>query len=75
MTPYDNLSRIEIIGPDGREFVAYYEPGAMLDLQDDERTLKVFVGWRRDPHADVAARRTFWEWTDCTMNPRFRPEP
>jgi hypothetical protein len=47
MTPYDNLSRIEIIGPNGREFVAYYEPGAMLDVQDDGRTLKVFVGERR----------------------------
>ena len=43
---FSNVSRIEIIGPGGRELVAYYEPGVVLDLQDEGRTIKLFVGER-----------------------------
>lgn len=41
----DKVTRIEIIGPGGRMFrLLELEPGIVLHLQDDERTLKLFVG-------------------------------
>jgi hypothetical protein len=41
------IDRIEVVGPGGREFVAYYsDSGVILSLQDDGRTLKIFVGER-----------------------------
>jgi hypothetical protein len=47
---YDNVTRVEIIGPGGLVFSYYCEPGVAPDVQDDGRTLKVFVGdpvpWR-----------------------------
>jgi hypothetical protein len=47
---YDNVTRVEIIGPGGQVFSYFCEPGVALDVQDDGRTLKVFVGeevpWR-----------------------------
>jgi hypothetical protein len=44
---YDNVTRLEVVGPGGREHVGYYMPGVVLELQDDGRTLKLFVGERR----------------------------
>jgi hypothetical protein len=38
------VTRLEVIGPTGREFVRYYSAGVTMRLQDDGRTLKVFVG-------------------------------
>lgn len=40
----DKISRIEIIGPGGRLFVGYFEVGVETSIQDEGRTLKVFVG-------------------------------
>lgn len=39
------INRVEVIGPDGREYVAYFSPGveARAVLQDDNKTLKVFL--------------------------------
>jgi hypothetical protein len=38
------VNRVEVIDSEGRAFVRYYvEPGAALELQDDGRTLKIFV--------------------------------
>lgn len=37
-------TRVEIIDSQGRAFVGYYEPGAVVSTQDDDRTIKVFVG-------------------------------
>jgi hypothetical protein len=50
MTDKDNLwnapiSRVEVIGPDGREYVRYFKEGEKMQysLQDDNRTLKIFI--------------------------------
>lgn len=40
------IERIEIIGKSGREFTAYYQRGIAMELQNDGRTLKIFVGQR-----------------------------
>ena len=39
------VTRLEIIGPDGREYVRYFESDEWMHymLQDDERTLKIFI--------------------------------
>lgn len=36
------LSRVEVIGPDGREYVKYHNK-ITLSLQDDGKTLKIFL--------------------------------
>jgi len=40
---YDNVSRLEIIDSKGRSYVEYGIVGMTFDLQDDGRTLKIFV--------------------------------
>ena len=39
------ISRVEVIGSDGREYVRYFEEGEKMHymLQDDNRTLKIFI--------------------------------
>lgn len=39
-TLLDNINRVEIIGPDGREYVKYDD--FEVQLQDDNKTLKLF---------------------------------
>lgn len=43
--PFSKVTRVEVIGPDGREYVRYFEPEEWMHymLQDDERTLKIFI--------------------------------
>lgn len=43
--PFAKVTRVEVIGPDGREYVRYFEPEEFMHymLQDDERTLKIFI--------------------------------
>jgi hypothetical protein len=43
---FTKVSRVEVIGPQKREYVRYFEDGEFMDwdLQDDDRTLKVFIG-------------------------------
>jgi len=39
------VTRIEVVDAGGRAFVRQYaEPGAVVDVQDEGRTLKVFAG-------------------------------
>ena len=40
-----NISRVEVIGPDGREYVRYFEPEEWVHymIQDEGRTLKIFI--------------------------------
>ena len=40
-----NISRVEVIGPDGREYVRYFEPEEWMHymIQDEGRTLKIFI--------------------------------
>ena len=42
---YEAVNRVEVIGPDGREYVRYFEDSEQIHhvLQDDERTLKIFI--------------------------------
>lgn len=37
------INRIEVIGPNGREYVRYGSNGLVIVEQDDGRTLKVFL--------------------------------
>jgi hypothetical protein len=42
------VTRIELIDATGRVLVRHYEqPGAVVSLQDDGRTLKIFAGTPR----------------------------
>ena len=42
---FSKVSRLEVIGPEGREYVRYFNEGEFMShsLQDDDRTLKVFI--------------------------------
>jgi hypothetical protein len=40
------VTRVEVIDSTGRVFVAYYEPGIEVHVQDDGRTVKIFAGER-----------------------------
>lgn len=41
----NKITRVEVIGPKGREYVGYFEEGieARASLQDERRTLKIFL--------------------------------
>jgi hypothetical protein len=43
---FSKVSRLEVIGPESREYVRYFKKSESMsyDLQDDDRTLKVFIG-------------------------------
>ena len=40
-----DISRVEVIGPDGREYVRYFEEDEFMNfsIQDEGRTLKSFI--------------------------------
>lgn len=40
-----DVSRVEVIGPDGREYVRYFEEDEFMHfmIQDEGRTLKLFI--------------------------------
>ncbi len=40
---YSSVTRVELIGNDGREFVRYGCSNVQVSLQDDGRTIKVFL--------------------------------
>ena len=40
---YPDVTRVEVIGNDGREFVHYGCSNVKVSLQDDGRTIKVFL--------------------------------
>ena len=42
---FSKVSRLEVIGKEGREYVRYFEEEEYMDwyLQDDDRTLKIFI--------------------------------
>lgn len=42
---FSKVSRLEVIGPEGREYVRYFEDEEFMHymLQDDNRTLKIFI--------------------------------
>jgi len=42
---FSKISRVEVIGKEGREYVRYFTDNEYMDwdLQDDYRTLKIFI--------------------------------
>ena len=40
---YPNVTRVEVIGKNGREFVQYDCSNVQVSIQDGKRTLKVFL--------------------------------
>ena len=42
---FTNVSRVEVIGPDGREYVRYFEDEEFMhiSMQGDDRTMKIFI--------------------------------
>lgn len=42
---FSKVSRVEVIGPEGREYVRYLHDEEYMghDIQDDDRTLKIFI--------------------------------
>lgn len=39
---FDNITRFEVIGPQGRELTSYGVHDIVLSIQDDGKTLKIF---------------------------------
>jgi len=48
---FDTVTRVEVIDNDGRRYVKYNVTDVELSLQDDERTLKVFVSY--EPEEEI----------------------
>ena len=42
---FSKISRVEVIGKEGREYVRYFTDNEYMDhdIQDDDRTLKIFI--------------------------------
>jgi len=42
---FSKISRVEVIGSEGREYVRYFKDDEYMDhdIQDDDRTLKIFI--------------------------------
>ena len=42
---FSKVSRLEVIGPDGREYVRYFEDEEFMhiSMQDEDRTMKIFI--------------------------------
>ena len=40
---YPNVTRVEVIGSEGREYVRYECSNVQVSLQDDGQTIKVFL--------------------------------
>ena len=40
---YSDVTRVEVIGPNGREYVRYECSNVQVSLQDDGQTIKVFI--------------------------------
>ena len=43
MEAFPHVTRVEVIGKNGREFVQWDCSNVKISLQDDERTMKVFL--------------------------------
>ena len=53
MIPYPNVTRVEVIDENGRSYTKYLDNDQKVyySLQDDKRTLKVFIDkttWKED---------------------------
>jgi len=45
MKEFKNITRVEVIDNDGRRYVKYGAKEVKYDIQDDGKTLKIFVDW------------------------------
>ena len=52
MINFPKVTRVEVIDNDGRRYVKYNVKSVNLSLQDDERTLKLFVEY--EPEEDIS---------------------
>lgn len=52
---FEKVTRVEVVESGGRAFTRYGVDGVTLSLQDDERTLKIFLSpqWRLDRNGGV----------------------
>ena len=52
MNNFPKVNRVEVIDNDGRRYTKYNVTDVQLHLQDDERTLKLFVEY--EPEEDIS---------------------
>ena len=45
---FKNVTRVEVIDNQGRAYTKYHVTDVRLDLQDNERTLKIFVEYETE---------------------------
>jgi GTP-binding protein EngB required for normal cell division len=50
---YPKVTRVEVITDEGREFVRYDCHNVQMSLQDDRRTLKVFLKQEKIPEGEM----------------------
>jgi hypothetical protein len=43
LIPYSRITRVEVIGKDGRQLVKHDVTNVNISVQDDGRTLKIFL--------------------------------
>ena len=53
MIPFPKVTRIEVIDNNGRAYVKYGVIKAEIDLQDYERTLKLFVEYEQEEEISI----------------------
>ena len=63
---YPEVTRVEVITDDGREFVRYDCNNVQVSLQDDGRTLKVFL--KQEQISDEENERRFREYMQMLNN-------
>jgi hypothetical protein len=80
---YPKVTRVEVITDDGREFVRYDCNNVQVSLQDDGRTLKVFLKQEQIPEEENERRfRECMKWInnlkrgeiEALMGPEFMEE-
>jgi hypothetical protein len=62
---YPEVTRVEVVTEDGREFVRYDCSDVQMSLQDDGRTIKVFL--KQEQISEEENERRLWEclgWLD-----------
>ena len=53
MQDFSKVTRVEVIDNDGRRYVKYNVKSVELQLQDEERTLKLFVEYEPEEEIDI----------------------
>jgi hypothetical protein len=53
MMPFPKVTRVEVIDNNGRAYVKHGVVKAEMHLQDDERTLKLFVEYEQEEEINI----------------------